>query len=141
VTGTKRSLRATTGRRQTSADEQPNKFAKAASGIRVRPLPLKVDLRNARTNFECDGDYFDITCSSFQDGLLVETIGRSADCSNRLTMQTKGPKMGPFLIILQSISVEQLFEKRFLALGMAVLMAMTIWLSVAGIVALIILRL
>jgi hypothetical protein len=30
-----------------------NKFAKAASGIRVRPLLLKVDLRNARTNFEC----------------------------------------------------------------------------------------
>jgi hypothetical protein len=48
---------------------------------------------------------------------------------------------GAVSVQLLSVSVEQLFEKGFLALGMAVLMAVTVWLSVAGIVAPIILRL
>jgi hypothetical protein len=86
------------------------------------------------------GGHFDITCGCFQDRLLAGTIGRSAACSNRLTLQTKGPKTGPFLFALQSVSVEQLLEKRFLALGVVVLMPVSVGLSVAGIVALIILR-
>jgi hypothetical protein len=56
-------------------------------------------------------------------------------------MQTKGPVSGPFPFSYRAVSVEQLLEKGFLALGMAVLMAVTVWLSIAGIVALIILRL
>jgi len=51
-----------------------------------------------------DGDHFDSTCSSFQGRLLAEiasnahaeTIGRTADCPTRLTLQTKGPETGPF---------------------------------------------
>jgi hypothetical protein len=53
-----------------------------------------------------DGDHFDSTCSSFQGRLLAETIGRTADCSTRLTLQTKGPETGPFSFILQSVSIE-----------------------------------
>jgi hypothetical protein len=58
-----------------------------------------------------------------------------------LSLQTKGPAAGPFSFILQSVSIVPFLKKRFLPLGMAVLMTMIIWLSVAGIVALIILRL
>ena len=48
-------------------------------------------------------------------------------------VKQKAPKRG---LQLLSGSVEQLLEKGFLALGMAVLMAVTVWLSVARIVAL-----
>jgi hypothetical protein len=54
---------------------------------------------------------------------------------------TKRPDCGAFSIQRPSGSVKQLLEKRFLPLGMAVLMTLTIWLGVTGIVALIILRL
>src|SRR5829696_7755145 len=53
----------------------------------------------------------------------------------------KRPRSGAFSIRLSSGSVEQLLEKRFLPLRVAVLMTMSIGLSIAPIVALIILRL
>jgi hypothetical protein len=53
-----------------------------------------------------DGDHFDSTCSGFQGRLLAETIGRTADCSTRLTLRTKGPETGPFSFILLIVSIE-----------------------------------
>jgi hypothetical protein len=53
-----------------------------------------------------DGDHFDIACSSLQVRLLAGTIERTADCSTRLALQTKGPETGPFPFILRSVSIE-----------------------------------
>jgi hypothetical protein len=67
--------------------------------------------------------------------------GRDADCSVACLPKTKGPVSGPFPFIFLSVSVKQLFEERFLPLGMTMPMAVPVRLSVASIVALIILRL
>lgn len=53
----------------------------------------------------------------------------------------KRPRNGAFLIRHPSSSVKQLLEKRFLSLGMAMLIAVSMWLSVARTAPLIILRL
>jgi hypothetical protein len=72
--------------------------------------------------------------------LLAGTIGRTADSSNHLTLQTKGPGLGPSSFMLRSVSVKQLFEERFLPLGVTVLIAAPVRLGVTSVMALIILR-
>jgi hypothetical protein len=83
-----------------------------------------------------DGDHFDITCSSFQDHLLARDHWAHRRLAHSHDPQTKGPIAGPFPFILRSVSIEQFFEKGLLPLRVTVLMALSIWLSMALVLAL-----